>query len=77
MTIEELSALSQREFETIRNEMATREELIAAEGNILRAIDRLDDRLAAYASRWNGEFERLVDNVRSVESRIRARDAPA
>jgi hypothetical protein len=76
MTIEELSVSSQREFEIIRNEMATREELNVMEGNILRAIERMDDRLSVYASRWNGEFERLTDNVRGLESRLRPRDAP-
>jgi predicted nuclease with TOPRIM domain len=77
MTIDELVALSQREFESIHNEMATREELKATEGNILRAIERLGDRLSAYASRWNNEFERLTDNVHNLESRTRARDAPS
>jgi hypothetical protein len=76
MTIEELSISSQREFESIRNDMATREELKATEGNILRAIERMEDRLSVYASRWNGEFERLTDNVRTIESRQRPRDAP-
>jgi len=76
MTIEELYGFSQREFESIRDEMATREELKAAEGNILRAIGHLDDRLSVYASRWNGEFERLTDNVRSLEGRLRPKGAP-
>lgn len=77
MTIEELAAVSQREFESIRNEMATREELKAAEDNILRAIEHLGVRLSVYASRWNDEFELLADDVRNIESRIRARDAPS
>jgi len=77
MTIEELSVLSQHEFENIRNEMATREELKAAEDMILRAIERLGDRLSVYAARWNNDFERLADNVRNLESRIRARDGPS
>ena len=75
--IEELASFSQREFESIRNEMATREELKAAEDNILRAIERLGVRLSVYASRWNDEFERLADNVRNIERGIRARDAPS
>jgi len=76
MTIDELATQSQRELESIRNDMATREELKVMEGNILRAIERMDDRLSVYASRWNGEFERLTDNVRGLESRLRPRDAP-
>jgi len=77
MTIEELSTTSRHEFESIRNEMATREELKATEDNILRAIERLGDRLSVYASRWNNELERLMDNVRNLETRVRARDAPS
>jgi hypothetical protein len=75
MTIDELAAVSHREFESIRNEMATREELNSAEDNILRAIERLGDRVSVYASRWNNEFERMADNVHNIESRIRSRDA--
>jgi hypothetical protein len=67
MTIDELVAVSQREFESIRNEMATREELRAAEDNILRAIERLGDRVSVYASRWNNEFERMADNIHNIE----------
>jgi hypothetical protein len=77
MTIDELATLSQREFESIRNDMATREELKAMEENIVRAIERIGDRLSIYASRWNSEFERLADNVQNLENRIRARDSPA
>jgi hypothetical protein len=77
MTIEELAASSQREFESIRDEMATREELEATEDNILRAIERLGDRVSVYASRWNNEFERLTDTVCNLEARPRTRDAPS
>jgi hypothetical protein len=77
MTIDELAALSQREYESIRNEMATRDDLKATEDNILRAIEHLGDRLSAYSSRWNNEFERLADNVHNLESRFRVRDSPS
>ena len=77
MTIDELATVSQREFESIRNEMATREELKATEDNILRAVEHLGDQLSVYASRWNNDFERLTDNVRNLESRFRTRDAPS
>lgn len=75
MTIDELAAISQREFEGIRNDMATREELKATEDNILRAIERLGDKISVYASRWNNEFERMADNIHNIESRFRSRDA--
>jgi hypothetical protein len=76
MTIEELAVISQRECESIRNETATREELKATEDDVLRAIEHLGVRFSVYASRWNNEFERLADNVQSLESRIKARDSP-
>jgi hypothetical protein len=75
MTIEELAAASQREYENIRNDMATREELKVTENSILNAIEHLGTQLSNYASRWNGEFERLADNVRDLESRIRTRES--
>lgn len=77
MTVEEFSVWSQGEFENIRNEMATREDLKATEETILRAIERVSDRLTVYATRWNNDFERLSDSVRNLESRLRARDAPS
>jgi hypothetical protein len=70
MTIEELAVLSQREYESIRDEMATREELRAAEGTILRAIEGIGLQLAAYASRWSSEFDNLTDNVQATEHRV-------
>jgi len=70
MTIDELAIRSQREYESIRNEMVTREELKATEATILHAIEGIGRQLAVYASRWNGEFENLSDNVRSIEQRV-------
>jgi hypothetical protein len=75
MTIDELAAVSQREFESIRNEMATREELKTTEDNIIRAIERLEDRVSVYASRWNNDFERMADSIHNMESRIRPGNA--
>jgi len=70
MTIEELAASSQREYESTRNEMATRAELKVVEGNILRAIEGLGLQLGDYASRWNGEFDNLTDAVQAIEHRV-------
>jgi hypothetical protein len=70
MTIEELAVISQREYESIRNEMTTREELKTTEGNILRAIESIGLQLAGYASRWNSEFDNLTDNVQAIEHRV-------
>jgi hypothetical protein len=72
MTIEELAAISQREYESIRNDMATRGELKAMEGAILRSLEGIGLQLSVYDSRWSNEFDRLHD----VESRMTAFDPP-
>jgi hypothetical protein len=70
MDIDHLASLWQHDFDTIRAEMATRAELRAIEGNILRAIDNLGIQLSQHASRWNDDCERLSDRVQNVENRI-------
>jgi len=70
MTIEELAVVSQREFESIRNEMATREELKTIEQTILRAVEGLGFQLAGYASRWSDEFDRLSDRIQDIGNRV-------
>lgn len=67
MTVEELASISHREWESIRNEMATREELKAAESTILKAIEGLGLQLARYDAHWNAAFERLSDRVNDLE----------
>ena len=71
MTIEELASFSQRELESIRNEMATRGELRIMERTILRAIEGVGSHLSSYASRWNSEFDRLSERVGELENRVR------
>lgn len=70
MTFEELAATSQHEFENVRREMATKEELRATEATILRAIESVDLHLASYASRWNEDFDSLDDHVGQIEGRV-------
>lgn len=70
MTMEQLASQWQRDFESIRNEMASREELRATERTILRAIDGLGVQLAAHAARWNGEYERISDRVDDLGQRV-------
>jgi len=69
MTLEELAAASQHEFESIRSEMATKGDLRTVEATILRAIENVDLHLAGYASSWNEDFDRLDDRVQQLESR--------
>ena len=71
MKIKELAAISQREFESIRNEMATREELKSTEGAILRAIEGVGVQLSQHALHWNAEFERLSDQVQDIGNRLK------
>jgi hypothetical protein len=70
MTLEELAAASQHEFESLRSEMATKGELRGVEGTILRAIGTVDLHVASYASRWNDDFDGLDDRMRQIESRV-------
>jgi len=71
MTIDELAAFSQREYESIRNEMATREELRAAETSILHAIEGVGLQLSTFSSRWSDEFDRLTERVDDIGIQIK------
>jgi len=71
MTIDDLAAASQQEFLAIRHDMATKEELKDAKGEILRAIDKIDVHLSAYASRWSEDFARLHDWVQELDERLK------
>jgi hypothetical protein len=70
MRIEELAVIVQHEDESIRNEMATREELEAMGGTILRSVERVGQQLSMYDSRWSGEFDRLAARVHEIEGRM-------
>ncbi len=72
MTIEELAAVSQHEFETIRRRMATKDDLQALQAAIIQAIENLDVKLETYASGWNEDFERLDKRVEQIDHRVRA-----
>jgi hypothetical protein len=70
MDIDQLAALMQREFERLHDEMATREELKAVEGNVLRATEGRGTQLSQYAARWNSDFGRLADRVHDLGKHI-------
>jgi len=70
MTIDELAAISQHEFQNLRREMATKEDLRESQSTILRAIETLDLHLANYASRWDEDFERLDKCVQDLDHRM-------
>ena len=71
MTIDELAAASQREFESIRSEMATKEGIHQMETNILHAIEGIDLKMSAYASRWTEDFSKLHDWVQELDNRVK------
>ena len=71
MTIDELTVASQREFQAIRSEMATKEDLRSSETNILRAIEGIDLKISSYASRWTEDFAKLHDWVQELDSRVK------
>ncbi len=70
MTIEELAIISQRDYESIRNEMATRSELKSLENAILRSIEGIRLQWSVYNSRWSAEFDRIGDRISDIEGRM-------
>lgn len=60
----------QREYESLRTEMAAGRELKAVETSVLRAIDRLGNQLSAYEARWTEEAARLNDRIQVIDDRI-------
>jgi hypothetical protein len=81
MTIDDLATISHSQFEGLRREMATREELKATETVLLRALEGLGVQIAGYASRWDIEFDRLAGQVQELRDRSpstkQSRDSPA
>lgn len=67
MTIDELAAASQREFAALRKEMATKEDV----ASIIHAIEGIDLKMSAYASRWTDDFSKLHEWVAELDNRLR------
>lgn len=70
MDIDQLAALLQREYETLRGEMATRDELHGVESNVLRAIEGVSTQVRQIASQWTRDFERLTDRVHDLGGHV-------
>ena len=71
MTIDDMAAAMQQEFQAIRSEMATKEELKETRTEILRAIEGIDVHLSAYASRSNEDIAKLQESVQELDGRVR------
>lgn len=71
MTIDDLAAATQQEFQAIRSEMATKEELKETKTEILRAIEGVDMHLSAYASRSSEDIAKLQESVQELDGRVR------
>jgi hypothetical protein len=67
MNVDELAAASQREFQALRNEMATKEDV----KDILRAIEGIDLHIASYSSRWTDDFAKLHDWMQELDNRVK------
>lgn len=76
MTIDDFAVAAQQEFDTIRSEMATKEELKETRTEILRAIEGIDVHLSAYMSRGNDDFAKLHDWVKELDSRVKFLEKP-
>jgi predicted RecB family endonuclease len=71
MTIDDLAIATQQEFQAIRSEMATKEELKETKTEILRAVEALDVHLSAYASRSSEDIAKLQESVQELDGRVR------
>ncbi len=78
MTIDELAASTQREFTAVhsemkemRSEMATKRDLQDFKQEILRAVEGIDLKMSAYASRWTEDFSKLHDWVKELDGRVK------
>ena len=76
MTIDDFATAAQEEFQAIRSEMATREELKESKNDILRAIEGIDVHLSAYASQWNDDVTKLHELTQELDSRVRLLEKP-
>lgn len=76
MTIDDFAAAAQEEFQAIRGEMVTKQELKETTTDILRAIEGVDVHLSAYASHWSDDVEKLHELARELDSRVRFLEKP-
>ncbi|MGD1003152.1 MAG: hypothetical protein ABR884_01080 [Minisyncoccia bacterium] len=65
MTIDDLAVATQREFQEVRDEMSE------FKNEILRAIDRVDTHLSAFASRANEDIINLQESAQEHDGRLR------
>lgn len=70
MTIDDLAAMSQREFALIRETMATKEEMRALKVEILDAINSLGLHITSWQSDWDGRFKDLEHRMVEVEKKV-------
>jgi outer membrane murein-binding lipoprotein Lpp len=66
-TVDNLAIATQQEFQSIRGEMATKEELKL----VLQAIESVDIHLSAYASRANDDIATLQELTQEHDGRLR------
>lgn len=70
MDLNELAALMQRNHESLRSEMVSRDEMRATEASILQVIEGLGVQMAHYAAQWSSDYERLSDRVDDLGGHI-------
>ena len=79
MTIDDLAVATQQEFQSIREEMATKQELKEIKNEIITeitqvlggAIERLDIHLSAYQSQTNEAITNLQELSQEHDGRLR------
>jgi len=71
LTLETLARMTQGEFLALRRELATKDELRESTASILRAIEGVELKVSAYASRWTEDFDRLHGWVKELDGRVK------
>ena len=78
-TLDDLGAMSQREFADIKTRMATKKELAELRKEmhegfsfLNQAIENLDVRISSYATEWNKRFDELHEWVEHIEDRLKS-----
>jgi len=71
LTLEALAAMTQRQFADFEKKVASKDELRESTASILRAIEGIELKVSAYASRWTEDFDRLHGWMKELDGRVK------
>jgi hypothetical protein len=70
MAIEMLAETVLREFESIRNEMATQEDISAVQSTIRQSFETVGRQISGLTVKWDDEHSRIADRIRDLEAQL-------